>query len=107
MQRYLLAEGGCQAEIGVASAMAAHWSRLHTTRNPSRRERRGVRTGTSPGMTCDPWPGLSRFRASSDAHSARSGMDRYAIASNEIASRHRVDLDATITSMARPQRHEQ
>ena len=44
------AEGGCQAEIGVASAMAAALiATAYDAESTSRRERRGVRTGTSPG----------------------------------------------------------
>ena len=43
------AEGGCQAEIGVASAMgAALIAQAHDVRPPGRRERRRVRARASP-----------------------------------------------------------
>jgi hypothetical protein len=71
------AEGGCQAEIGVASSMAAA---LVATAHDA--ESRVVENAAESalehlGMTCDPVAGY-----------------------NEIASRHRVDFDATVQALA-------
>ena len=96
------AEGGCQAEIGVASAMAAA---LITTAYGE--DSRVVETPRSSalehhlGMTCDPVAGFVQVPCIERcAFGAVKAWTAYAIASNEIASRHRVDLDATITAMA-------
>ena len=53
------------------------------------------------GMTCDPVAGyvqVSCFERC--AFGAVKAWTAWAIASNEIESRHRIDLDATITAMA-------
>ena len=96
------AEGGCQAEIGVASAMAAA---LVTTAYDE--ESRVVENAAESalehhlGMTCDPVAGFVQVPCIERcAFGAVKAWTAYAIASNEIASRHRVDLDATITAMA-------
>jgi len=96
------AEGGCQAEIGVASAMAAA---LVATANDS--APRVVENAAESalehhlGMTCDPVAGFVQVPCIERcAFGAVKAWTAYAIASNEIASRHRVDLDATITAMA-------
>jgi L-serine dehydratase len=96
------AEGGCQAEIGVASAMAAA---LVATANDS--EPRVVENAAESalehhlGMTCDPVAGFVQVPCIERcAFGAVKAWTAYAIASNEIASRHRVDLDATIMALA-------
>jgi len=96
------AEGGCQAEIGVASAMAAA---LIATANGA--EARVVENAAESalehhlGMTCDPVAGFVQVPCIERcAFGAVKAWTAFAIASNEIASRHRVDLDATITAMA-------
>ena len=48
------AEGGCQAEIGVASAMAAALIAAAYDASPSRRERGGIGTGASSGHDLRP-----------------------------------------------------
>ena len=96
------AEGGCQAEIGVASAMAAA---LVATANdaPPRVVENAAESALEHhlGMTCDPVAGFVQVPCIERcAFGAVKAWTAYAIASNEIASRHRVDLDATITAMA-------
>jgi L-serine dehydratase len=96
------AEGGCQAEIGVASAMAAA---LAATAHDA--EPRVVENAAESalehhlGMTCDPVAGFVQVPCIERcAFGAVKAWTAFAIATNEIASRHRVDLDATITAMA-------
>ncbi|MFL6276008.1 MAG: L-serine ammonia-lyase [Blastocatellia bacterium] len=96
------AEGGCQAEIGVASAMAAA---LVATAHDA--EPRVVENAAESalehhlGMTCDPVAGFVQVPCIERcAFGAVKAWTAWAIASNEIASRHRVDLDATIAAMA-------
>jgi L-serine dehydratase len=67
------AEGGCQAEIGVASAMAA--ALVATAHDASPRVVENAAESALEhhlGMTCDPVAGSCRSRASSGARSARS-----------------------------------
>ena len=96
------AEGGCQAEIGVASSMAAA---LVATAYDA--ESRVVENAAESalehhlGMTCDPVAGYVQVPCIERcAFGAVKAWTAYAIASNEIASRHRVDLDATIQALA-------
>jgi L-serine dehydratase len=96
------AEGGCQAEIGVASAMAAA---LVATAHDS--ESRVVENAAESalehhlGMTCDPVAGFVQVPCIERcAFGAIKAWTAYVIATNEIASRHRVNLDATIAAMA-------
>ena len=96
------AEGGCQAEIGVASAMAAALIATAYDANP-----RVVENAAESalehhlGMTCDPVAGFVQVPCIERcAFGAVKAWTAWAIASNEIESRHRVDLDATITAMA-------
>ncbi|MFL6334529.1 MAG: L-serine ammonia-lyase [Pyrinomonadaceae bacterium] len=96
------AEGGCQAEIGVASSMAAA---LAATAHDA--EARVVENAAESalehhlGMTCDPVAGYVQVPCIERcAFGAVKAWTAYAIASNEIASRHRVDLDATIQALA-------
>jgi len=96
------AEGGCQAEIGVASAMAAALTATAHDASP-----RVVENAAESalehhlGMTCDPVAGFVQIPCIERcAFGAVKGWTAYAIASNEIETRHRVDLDSTITAMA-------
>jgi L-serine dehydratase len=96
------AEGGCQAEIGVASSMAAA---LIATANDA--ESRVVENAAESalehhlGMTCDPVAGYVQVPCIERcAFGAVKAWTAYAIASNEIASRHRVDFDATVQALA-------
>ena len=100
------AEGGCQAEIGVASAMAAALIATAFDANP-----RVVENAAESalehhlGMTCDPVAGYVQVPCIERcAFGAAKAWTAWAIASNEIESRHRVDLDATITAMAQTAR---
>jgi L-serine dehydratase len=96
------AEGGCQAEIGVASAMAA--ALVATAHDASPRVVENAAESALEhhlGMTCDPVAGFVQVPCIERcAFGAVKAWTAYAIASNEIASRHRVDLDATITALA-------
>jgi L-serine dehydratase len=96
------AEGGCQAEIGVASSMAA--ALIATAYDAEPRVVENAAESALEhhlGMTCDPVAGYVQVPCIERcAFGAVKAWTAYAIASNEIASRHRVDLDATITAMA-------
>jgi L-serine dehydratase len=96
------AEGGCQAEIGVASSMAAA---LVATAYDA--ESRVVENAAESalehhlGMTCDPVAGYVQVPCIERcAFGAVKAWTAYMIATNEIASRHRVDLDTTIKTLA-------
>ncbi len=96
------AEGGCQAEIGVASAMAAALTAAAHGASP-----RVVENAAESalehhlGMTCDPVAGYVQVPCVERcAFGAVKAWTAYAIASNEIESRHRVDFDSTVIAMA-------
>src|SRR4029450_11266698 len=100
------AEGGCQAEIGVASAMAAALA-AEAFDQPSLGVGRAAEAALEHhlGMTCDPVAGYVQVPCIERcAFGAVKAWTAYAIASNEIASRQRVDLDATITALAQTAR---
>jgi L-serine dehydratase len=96
------AEGGCQAEIGVASAMAA--ALIAEANGASARVLENAAESALEhhlGMTCDPVAGYVQVPCIERcAFGAVKAWTAWEIATNEIASRHRVDLDATITAMA-------
>ncbi len=96
------AEGGCQAEIGVASAMAAALVAAAYDASPRVLENAAESALEHHlGMTCDPVAGYVQVPCIERcAFGAVKAWTAWAIASNEIESRHRVDLDATITAMA-------
>ena len=96
------AEGGCQAEIGVASAMAAALIAAAYDATPRVMENAAESALEHHlGMTCDPVAGYVQVPCIERcAFGAVKAWTAWAIASNEIESRHRVDLDATITAMA-------
>ena len=96
------AEGGCQAEIGVASSMAAALIAAAYDAPPRVLENAAESALEHHlGMTCDPVAGYVQVPCIERcAFGAVKAWTAWAIASNEIASRHRVDLDATIAAMA-------
>jgi L-serine dehydratase len=96
------AEGGCQAEIGVASSMAA--ALVATVYDAESRVVENAAESALEhhlGMTCDPVAGYVQVPCIERcAFGAVKAWTAYAIASNEIASRHRVDFDATVMALA-------
>jgi L-serine dehydratase len=96
------AEGGCQAEIGVASSMAA--ALVATAYDEESRVVENAAESALEhhlGMTCDPVAGYVQVPCIERcAFGAVKAWTAYAIASNEIASRHRVDFDATVLALA-------
>ena len=96
------AEGGCQAEIGVASSMAAALIAAAYDAPPRVLENAAESALEHHlGMTCDPVAGYVQVPCIERcAFGAVKAWTAWAIASNEIESRHRVGLDETITAMA-------
>jgi len=96
------AEGGCQSEIGVASAMAAALIAQVMGSNPQTLENAAESALEHHlGMTCDPVAGYVQVPCIERcAFGAVKAWTAYMIATNEIASRHRVDLDTTIKTLA-------
>jgi L-serine dehydratase len=96
------AEGGCQAEIGVASAMAA--ALVATAYDaPSLVVENAAESALEHhlGMTCDPVAGYVQVPCIERcAFGAVKAWTAFAIASNEIASRHRVNFDETVQALA-------
>jgi L-serine dehydratase len=96
------AEGGCQAEIGVASSMAAALTATAYDA-PSLVVENAAESALEHhlGMTCDPVAGYVQVPCIERcAFGAVKAWTAYAIASNEIASRHRVNFDATVAALA-------
>jgi L-serine dehydratase len=96
------AEGGCQSEIGVASAMAAALLTQVKGSSPLVIENAAESALEHHlGMTCDPVAGYVQVPCIERcAFGAVKAWIAALIATNEIASRHRVDLDTTITTLA-------
>ncbi|HKS10429.1 MAG TPA: L-serine ammonia-lyase [Pyrinomonadaceae bacterium] len=96
------AEGGCQAEIGVASSMAA--ALIATAYDAEARVVENAAESALEhhlGMTCDPVAGYVQVPCIERcAFGAVKAWAAYALATNEIASRHRVDFDATVQALA-------
>jgi L-serine dehydratase len=96
------AEGGCQAEIGVASSMAA--ALVATAYDEDSLVVENAAESALEhhlGMTCDPVAGYVQVPCIERcAFGAVKAWTAYAIASNEIASRHRVNFDATVQALA-------
>jgi L-serine dehydratase len=96
------AEGGCQAEIGVASAMGAAMA--------TEAQYGGIRMTANAaesalehhlGMTCDPVAGFVQVPCIERcAFGAVKAWTAYCIASNEVETKRRVDLDTCIAAMA-------
>jgi len=96
------AEGGCQAEIGVASAMgAAFLAQAHDQPNQVIANAAESSLEHHLGMTCDPVAGFVQLpcieRCAFGAVKAWTG---FLIASNEIPAHRRVDFDTTVAAMA-------
>jgi len=96
------AEGGCQSEIGVASAMAAAFISAAMDSSPLVTENAAESALEHHlGMTCDPVAGYVQVPCIERcAFGAVKAWTAFLIATNEIASRHRVDLDTTIKTLA-------
>ena len=96
------AEGGCQAEIGVASAMGAALI-AQAYDEPPQVVANGAEGALEHhlGMTCDPVAGFVQIpcieRCAFGAVKAWTG---YLIAKNEIPANRRVDFDSTVQAMA-------
>ena len=96
------AEGGCQAEIGVASAMgAALIAQAHDFGPQVVANAAESSLQHHLGMTCDPVAGFVQIpcieRCAFGAVKAWTG---FMIASNEIPADRRVDFDTTVSAMA-------
>jgi L-serine dehydratase len=96
------AEGGCQAEIGVASAMgAAFIAQAHDFPHQVVANAAESSLQHHLGMTCDPVAGFVQVpcieRCAFGAVKAWTG---FMIASNEIPTNRRVDFDTTVSAMA-------
>jgi L-serine dehydratase len=96
------AEGGCQSEIGVASAMTAAFIAQVMGASPLVIENAAESALEHHlGMTCDPVAGYVQVPCIERcAFGAVKAWIAAMIATNEIASRHRVDLDTTIKTLA-------
>ncbi len=96
------AEGGCQSEIGVASAMGAAFIAQAMGSSPLVIENAAeLALEHHLGMTCDPVAGYVQVPCIERcAFGAVKAWTAFMIATNEIASRHRVDLDTTIKTLA-------
>jgi L-serine dehydratase len=96
------AEGGCQAEIGVASAMgAAFLAQAHDFSPQVVANAAEASLQHHLGMTCDPVAGFVQLpcieRCAFGAVKAWTG---FVIATNEIPAHRRVDFDTTVAAMA-------
>jgi L-serine dehydratase len=96
------AEGGCQAEIGVASAMgAAFLAQAHDYSNQVIANAAESSLQHHLGMTCDPVAGFVQVpcieRCAFGSVKAWTG---FLIASNEIPANRRLDFDTTVNAMA-------
>jgi L-serine dehydratase len=96
------AEGGCQSEIGVASGMSAAFIAQAMGASPQTLENSAESALEHHlGMTCDPVAGYVQVPCIERcAFGAVKAWTAFAVASNEIASRHRVDFDATVMALA-------
>jgi L-serine dehydratase len=95
------AEGGCQAEIGVASAMAAALiSEAHDF--PPQVVANAAESALEHhlGMTCDPVAGFVQVPCIERcAYGAVKAWTGFMIATNEIPVNRRVDFDSTVAAM--------
>lgn len=96
------AEGGCQAEIGVASAMgAAFVAQAHDLDNQIVANAAESALQHHLGLTCDPVAGFVQVPCIERcAYGAVKAWTGFMIASNEIAENRRVDFDTTLAAMA-------
>ncbi len=96
------AEGGCQAEIGVASSMGAALI-AQAFDDPPQVAANGAEGALEHhlGMTCDPVAGFVQIPCIERcAFGAVKSWTGYLIATNEIPANRRVDFDTTVTAMA-------
>jgi L-serine dehydratase len=96
------AEGGCQAEIGVASAMgAALLAQAHDLPPQVVANAAEASLQHHLGMTCDPVAGYVQLPCIERcAFGAIKSWTGFVIASNEIPAHRRVDFDTTVAAMA-------
>ncbi len=96
------AEGGCQSEIGVASGMTAALIAQVMDSSPLVIENAAESAIEHHlGLTCDPVAGYVQVPCIERcAFGAVKAWTAFMVATNEIASRHRVDLDTTIETLA-------
>ena len=96
------AEGGCQAEIGVASAMgAALIAQAHDFDHQVIANAAESALEHHLGMTCDPVAGYVQIPCIERcAYGAVKAWTGFMIASNEIPADRRVDFDTTVAAMA-------
>jgi L-serine dehydratase len=96
------AEGGCQAEIGVASAMgAALIAQAHDFPHQVVANAAESSLQHHLGMTCDPVAGFVQVPCIERcAFGAVKSWTGFMIASNEIPANRRVDFDTTVAAMA-------
>jgi L-serine dehydratase len=96
------AEGGCQAEIGVASAMgAALIAQAHDFGHQVVANAAESSLEHHLGMTCDPVAGFVQVPCIERcAYGAVKAWTGFMIASNEIPVNRRVDFDTTVDAMA-------
>jgi L-serine dehydratase len=96
------AEGGCQAEIGVASAMGA--AMVAQAQDATPQVIANAAEGALEhhlGMTCDPVAGFVQIPCIERcAFGAVKSWTGYLIASNEIPANRRVDFDSTVQALA-------
>jgi L-serine dehydratase len=96
------AEGGCQAEVGVGSSMAAAMI-AQALGAPPKVVSNAAESALEHhlGMTCDPVAGYVQLPCIERcAYGAVKAWTGYCIASEEIPEQRRVDLDTTIAAMA-------
>jgi L-serine dehydratase len=96
------AEGGCQAEIGVASAMgAALLAQAYDASPQVAANAAEAALEHHLGMTCDPVAGYVQIPCIERcAFGAVKSWTGYLIATNEIPANRRVDFDTTVAAMA-------
>lgn len=96
------AEGGCQAEIGVASAMSAAVI-AEAYGEPPQVVANAAESALEHhlGMTCDPVAGFVQIPCIERcAFGAVKAWTAYLITKNEIPANRRVDFDTTVSAMA-------
>ena len=96
------AEGGCQAEIGVASSMAgALIAQAHDFDHQVVANAAESALEHHLGMTCDPVAGFVQVPCIERcAYGAVKAWTGFMIASNEIPANRRLDFDTTVNAMA-------
>jgi L-serine dehydratase len=96
------AEGGCQAEIGVASAMgAAFLAQAHDFPPQVVANAAEASLQHHLGMTCDPVAGFVQLPCIERcAFGAIKSWTGFVIATNEVPAHRRVDFDTTVAAMA-------